>query len=47
MWPRGVTVSILDSESSAGGSNPREAFSLIETGIGIGTSEKIWGLQRG
>ena len=25
-WPRGVTVSILDSESSDRGSNPREAF---------------------
>ena len=26
-WPRGVTVSTLDSESSDRGSNPREAFS--------------------
>ena len=26
MWPRGVTVSTLDSESSDRGSNPREAF---------------------
>ena len=26
IWPRGVTVSILDSESSDRGSNPREAF---------------------
>ena len=25
-WPRGVTVSTLDSESSDRGSNPREAF---------------------
>ena len=25
-WPRGVTVSTLDSESSDSGSNPREAF---------------------
>ena len=25
-WPRGVTVSALDSESSDPGSNPREAF---------------------
>ena len=25
-WSRGVTVSILDSESSDRGSNPREAF---------------------
>ena len=25
-WPRGVTVSTLDSESSDCGSNPREAF---------------------
>ena len=28
MWPRGVTVSTLDSESSDRGSNPREAFFL-------------------
>ena len=28
MWPRGVTVSTLDSESSDRGSNPREAFML-------------------
>ena len=27
-WPRGVTVSTLDSESSDRGSNPREAFCL-------------------
>ena len=27
-WPRGVTVSTLDSESSDRGSNPREAFWL-------------------
>ena len=47
MWPRGVTVGTLDSESSDRGSNPREAFSLIEIGIGIGTSDKIWGLQNG
>ena len=26
IWPRGVTVSTLDSESSDRGSNPREAF---------------------
>ena len=26
MWPRGVTVSTLDSESSNRGSNPREAL---------------------
>ena len=45
--PRGVTVSTLDSESSDRGSNPREAFSLIEIGIGIGTSDKVWGLQSG
>ena len=25
-WPRGVTVSTLDSESSDRGANPREAF---------------------
>jgi hypothetical protein len=25
-WPRGVTVSTLDSESSVRGSDPREAF---------------------
>ena len=25
-WPRGVTVSTLESESSDRGSNPREAF---------------------
>ena len=25
-WPRGVTISTLDSESSDRGSNPREAF---------------------
>ena len=29
MWPRGVTVSTLDSESSVRGSNPREAFLLL------------------
>ena len=28
-WPRGVTVSTLDSESSDRGSNPREAFFWI------------------
>ena len=28
-WPRGVTVSTLDSESSDRGSNPREAFSML------------------
>jgi hypothetical protein len=28
-WPRGVTVSTLDSESSDRGSNPREAFLCI------------------
>jgi len=28
-WPRGVTVSTLDSESSERGSNPREAFAWI------------------
>ena len=28
IWPRGVTVSTLDSESSDRGSNPREAFLL-------------------
>ena len=28
-WPRGVTVSTLDSESSDRGSNPREAFSTF------------------
>ena len=28
-WPRGVTVSSLDSESSDRGSNPREAFQEI------------------
>ena len=28
-WPRGVTVSTLDSESSNRGSNPREAFFLM------------------
>ena len=27
-WPRGVTVSTLDSESSDRGSNPREAFTV-------------------
>ena len=27
-WPRGVTVSTLDSESSDRGSNPREAFQV-------------------
>ena len=27
-WPRGVTVSTLDSESSDRGSNPREALAL-------------------
>ena len=27
-WPRGVTVSTLDSESSDRGSNPREAFKI-------------------
>ena len=47
MWPRGVMVSTLDSESGDRGSNPREAFSQIETGIGTGTSDKIWGLQSG
>ena len=47
MWLRGVTISILDAESSDRGSNPREAFSLIGTGIGFGTSDKIWGLQNG
>ena len=33
MWPHGVTVSTLDSESSDRGSNPREAFQndIIET----------------
>ena len=29
-WPRGVTVSTLDSESSDRGSNPREAFQESE-----------------
>ena len=29
-WPRGVTVSTLDSESSDRGSNPREASLLIQ-----------------
>ena len=28
-WPRGVTVSTLDSESSDRGSNPREASALL------------------
>ena len=28
-WPRGVTVSTLDSESSDRGSNPREAFDAL------------------
>ena len=28
IWPRGVTVSTLDSESSDRGSNPREALDL-------------------
>ena len=28
IWPRGVTVSTLDSESSDRGSNPREALGL-------------------
>ena len=30
-WPRGVTVSTLDSESSDRGSNPREAFSFARS----------------
>ena len=29
IWPRGVTVSTLDSESSDRGSNPREAFYFV------------------
>ena len=29
-WPRGVTVSTLDSESNDRGSNPREAFQESE-----------------
>ena len=29
MWPRGVTVSTLDPESSDRGSNPREAFVYV------------------
>ena len=29
MWPRGVTVSTLDSESSDRGSNPREALHYL------------------
>ena len=28
-WPRGVTVSTLDSEFSDRGSNPREAYYII------------------
>ena len=29
IWPRGVTVSTLDSESSDRGPNPREAFCFV------------------
>ena len=32
IWPRGVTVSTLDSESSDRGSNPREASYSLERG---------------
>ena len=32
MWPRGVTVSTLDSESSDRGSNPREAYAPARHG---------------
>ena len=32
IWPRGVTVSTLDSESSDRGSNPREALLVLSNG---------------
>ena len=33
-WPRGVTASTLDSESSDRGSNPREALGILCPGLG-------------
>ena len=33
IWPRGVTVSTLDSESSDRGSNPREASVHVQSHI--------------
>ena len=40
-WPRGVTVSTLDSESSDRGSNPREASSTIRQQLRVGRAENI------
>ena len=34
-WPRGVTVSTLDSESSDRGPNPREAFQECQAMFGV------------
>ena len=48
IWPRGVTVSTLDSESSDRGSNPREASSISRMntycwrwGVGAWTQKEI------
>ena len=40
MWPRGVTVSTLDSESSDRGSNPREASAHDLPGIAAATKSR-------
>ena len=39
-WPRGVTVSTLDSESSDRGSNPREALAL--NSLRPGLTDQQW-----
>ena len=39
-WPRGVTVSTLDSESSDRGSNPREASAHDLPSIAAATNAK-------
>ena len=40
-WPRGVTVSTLDSESSDRGSNPREASALLPP-LACGARRRRW-----